>query len=372
MKHCEHCGRGCKKRVPRMVRGKIAMVGSRCSKHFKSPKRSDLYNAVVLGPLTISHDLPKQVTEQEFHDHFNSKIYSTKKLFSSTSGRTTEWYVFQGFGLAISAPLPGGLFQHSLIWPYSNLIKVKIYDPYTGKLTIVPLLYRNNYALGDTVEQESLKWKPGYSQVVQDFLDMYPKWDPIATYVQGSVRKSPGYAAPAAPAAATTSSSVVSMGTDASVKYKSWREFDAAYRYIVGGLAAYRVSGFTGSPRERASAGKSLSSMAKITDTKLLPANYAFKQIPFGTVPFQDDFKAAYQSKIGVGYEYFVYYNSGIIDRFNDSDSLYDFIIDAINNQFDAGGNLNYSDSHGATINYDNFSLAAAILYTLGYVWPEH
>ena len=204
METCDHCGTSCKTRVAVMMRGRVAMVGTGCAKKFKRAKRSDLYKAVILGPSTISADQPKQVTEQEFHDKFKSKIHSTKNVFSGVN--VVEWYLFHGVGLAISVRnLP-------VAWPYNEAVAVRIYDPYTGKHTKIGLLYNNNPLLGDTVEQESAKFTPGYSQVVQDFLDIYPKWDPIAVHVPGSVRKSPGYTAPTAPIAIAPSGAGIPPG----------------------------------------------------------------------------------------------------------------------------------------------------------------
>ena len=177
MKRCDHCGINCARCVPVMVRGRVAMVGTGCAKKFKRAKRSDLASSFA------NH--PTRLTEQEFHTKFASKKGGAQRAFGGVHNGV-EFHAFKGYGLVVSrATSMKGAVQP--VYPYDGYMAISVYDPYVGNIIHDAfLLYRRN-ALGEIVEQRASKGDPGYSQIVQDFLDANPKWDPIALYVTGSV-----------------------------------------------------------------------------------------------------------------------------------------------------------------------------------------
>jgi hypothetical protein len=158
-----------------MLRGRVAMVGTGCAKKFKRAKRSDLASSFI--------NQPTRLTEQEFHTKFASKRGGAKLAFGGTHN-IVEFHAFKGYGLVVTTATS----RHGTLpsYPYDGYIAIIVYDPYIGHvIEDVFLLYKRN-ALGEIVEQRASKSDPGYSQIVQDFLDANPKWDPIALYVPGS------------------------------------------------------------------------------------------------------------------------------------------------------------------------------------------
>jgi len=179
MKRCDHCGINCARRVPVMVRGRVAMVGTGCAKKFKRAKRSDLASSYV--------NQPTRLTEQEFLKKFASKKGGAQATFGGVKN-AVEFHAFKGYGLVVFTQSSG-----TGMYPYDKHILITLFDPYSDDIVqATTLLYRHNPLFGCLVEQRSSKCDPGFSQVIQDFLDANPKWDPIELYVPGSVKYGPG------------------------------------------------------------------------------------------------------------------------------------------------------------------------------------
>lgn len=184
MKTCDHCGTNCAKRVPCMVRGRVAMVGTGCAKHFKRASRRDMSNGYggsghppIHGPITIAGYGPKEptpITEAEFRNKFFNKKCNNPILLATYKAL----FSYRGSAVLLIDVYVGGTPDKACS------IVADVYDPYTCQIIDhIQLIYKKHPAYPNPiVAQDAIPGDSDYSIVIQKMLDEYPQWDPIAKY----------------------------------------------------------------------------------------------------------------------------------------------------------------------------------------------
>jgi len=202
-KTCDHCGTSAKRRYAVRIKGRpgISMVGSSCAKKFPRANQSDLirslakpkvkseskrgqqgrgrrasrYLAEVLG---LGYAvMPPRMTQREFEKEFEGFTVDpsdpNKPVLINPLARIRddiyELYKWKGFGVIV--------YASALDKKIDPSVRITLYDPYSG-IKIESRLGYVHGPLGSVVSQASSKNKR-----VQEWLDAFPKWDPIAEHV---------------------------------------------------------------------------------------------------------------------------------------------------------------------------------------------
>lgn len=197
---CDHCGTPAKRRYAVRIKGcpGISMVGSSCAKRFPRANTSDLirsiqrdqrsqrgqrsqskrggrYLAEVLG---LGYAvMPTRLSLQEFENEFRQPTIdpndpNKRVLLNVTKrikGKVFELYKWKGLGVIVASS--------ALDTSFDPAARVILYDPYTGSMVDSLIGYQKT-PLGNVVSQTLRKDKR-----VQEWLDAFPKWDPIAEHV---------------------------------------------------------------------------------------------------------------------------------------------------------------------------------------------
>jgi hypothetical protein len=199
---CDHCGTPAKRRYAVRIKGRpgISMVGSSCAKRFPRARTSDLirslgkrtkstkqakrtdgrahgrYLAEILGAGYTA--MPPRMSPSEFISEFGQWTVNpndpNKRIkvdpLAKIRGKIYELYKWKGLGVIVS---------HSALDPTIDpSVRIAIYDPYSGT-TKDSLLGYVRGPLGEVVSQTLAK-----DRRVQEWLDTFPKWDPIAEHVK--------------------------------------------------------------------------------------------------------------------------------------------------------------------------------------------
>lgn len=172
---CDCCGTPATKRVAVVMDGAVAMVGSSCARKFRRARSSDLIRDLARAGLVARapRDLaimpsghavmPPRLLEDEFEKQFPGAQQA------ASGGTMVERYRWKGRGVLVDK------------WGVPDEVRIVFWDPYrTDHVEATAVLaYDKRSPLGDIV---AIRLLLGSKKIVRDWLDTFPKWDPIAEH----------------------------------------------------------------------------------------------------------------------------------------------------------------------------------------------